>query len=175
MSAESISYTTAASPLGPLLLAWCTDGLTHINFQEGEAPITITPDWKRATADPFGAAVQLDEYFAGERQAFDLPLRPTGTAFQQQVWEVLSTIPYGQAISYGALALRIGQPQAGRAVGAANSRNPLPIVVPCHRVVGADGTLTGFRGGLHLKEFLLNLERRVLGGPAQGDLFPSCD
>ncbi len=173
MPAEPISYTRTASPQGNLLLAWGPEGLAHISFQDGDAPLAAAPDWRRADSDPFGAASQLGDYFAGRRQSFELPLRPTGTSFQLRVWEALATIPYGQTISYGALALQIGQPQARRAVGAANGRNPLPIVVPCHRVVGADGRLTGFHGGLHLKEFLLDLERRTLGGPDQGDLLKS--
>ncbi|MYN64230.1 MAG: methylated-DNA--[protein]-cysteine S-methyltransferase [Acidobacteria bacterium] len=106
---------------------------------------------------------QLVEYFDGTRRDFDLPLAPDGTAFQCQVWEELRRISYGKTISYGELARRIGKPTASRAVGAANGRNPLAIVVPCHRVVGADGTLTGYGGGLSVKQALLSLERRVAG------------
>ena len=113
------------------------------------------------------ARVQLQEYFAGVRQTFDLPLHPMGTPFQLTVWRELARIPYGATISYGELARRIGQPQAMRAVGAANGRNPLPIVLPCHRVIGADGSLTGFGGGLPTKRFLLAME----DGVARGDLF----
>jgi methylated-DNA-[protein]-cysteine S-methyltransferase len=104
------------------------------------------------------ARVQLEEYFSGNRKQFDLPLAPQGTPFQQEVWHTLATIPYGETISYAQLAQRIGKPTAMRAVGAANGRNPLPIVLPCHRVIGADGSLTGFGGGLPTKQFLLELE-----------------
>ena len=110
---------------------------------------------------------QLGEYFAGRRRTFDLPLTPEGTTFQCSVWMALRAIPYGATISYRALAERIGRPSAMRAVGAANGRNPLPIVVPCHRVIGADGSLTGFGGGLPTKRFLLELE----GALPREDLF----
>ncbi len=106
---------------------------------------------------------QLAEYFEGARRDFDLPLSPNGTAFQRRVWNELRRIPYGETISYGELARRIGKPTASRAVGATNGRNPLAIVVPCHRVIGADGTLTGYGGGLSVKQALLSLERRVAG------------
>lgn len=109
------------------------------------------------------AKQQLAEYFEGDRRDFDLPLAPDGTAFQLRVWEELRRITYGETISYGELARRIGKPTASRAVGAANGRNPLSIVVPCHRVIGADGTLIGFGGGLPVKQALLDLESRVAG------------
>ena len=112
-------------------------------------------------------AAQLEAYFNGALQAFDLPLRPVGTAFQREVWSTLAEIPYGQTWSYGDVARRIGKPQAVRAVGAANGRNPIPIVLPCHRVIGADGSLTGFGGGLPAKQLLLTLEGALPGG----DLF----
>lgn len=113
-----------------------------------------------ATAHPLlrRAARQLAEYFAGRRRAFDLPLAPQGTPFQRMVWEALLTVPYGETASYGAIARRVGRPTAVRAVGAANGANPLPIVVPCHRIVGSDGSLTGYAGGLGIKERLLELE-----------------
>lgn len=104
-------------------------------------------------------AAQLAEYFAGERQAFDLPLGPLGTSFQQRVWRALTRIPYGETRSYGELARSIGRPAASRAVGAANGRNPIPIIVPCHRVIGANGDLTGYGGGLPIKRWLLDHER----------------
>jgi methylated-DNA-[protein]-cysteine S-methyltransferase len=110
---------------------------------------------------------QIDAYFAGRLHDFDLPLDAEGNPFQQRVWRTLLKIPYGQTWSYGQLADRIGRPGAARAVGSANARNPLPIVVPCHRVIGADGKLTGYYGGVHLKAFLLKLEG---AGPAQGEL-----
>jgi methylated-DNA-[protein]-cysteine S-methyltransferase len=113
-------------------------------------------------------AAQLEEYFAGRRQTFDLPLDPVGTSFQRAAWDALRTIDYGSTVSYGEQAARMGDRRKARAVGAANGRNPISIVVPCHRVVGADGALTGFAGGLETKAWLLDHERRVLfglGGP----------
>jgi methylated-DNA-[protein]-cysteine S-methyltransferase len=109
------------------------------------------------------AVTQLTEYFAGERTAFDLPLAPAGTAFQQQAWAALREIPFGATISYGEQAKRLGDANKSRAVGAANGQNPIPIVVPCHRVVGSTGKLTGFAGGLDTKAWLLEHEQRVLG------------
>ncbi len=105
---------------------------------------------------------QLAEYFAGDRTAFDLPLAAVGTAFQRRVWDALRAIPYGETVSYGELARRIGQPTASRAVGLANGKNPISIVVPCHRVIGSNGTLTGYGGGIERKQFLLALEGRRL-------------
>ncbi|PFG29196.1 methylated-DNA--[protein]-cysteine S-methyltransferase [Paramicrobacterium agarici] len=116
-----------------------------------------------------GAARQLDEYFAGERTVFDLDLDPVGTDFEKKVWMLLRDIPYGQTRSYGELAADLGDPRLSRAVGTANGRNPLSIVVPCHRVIGADGSLTGYAGGLERKRFLLSLERD--GAPAADWLF----
>jgi methylated-DNA-[protein]-cysteine S-methyltransferase len=114
--------------------------------------------------EPFAsAAEQLAAYFCGELTAFDLPIAPAGTPFQLRVWDALRTIPYGQTLTYGQLASQIGSPAASRAVGLANGRNPISVVVPCHRVIGADGSLTGYGGGLHRKRFLLDLERAVAG------------
>jgi methylated-DNA-[protein]-cysteine S-methyltransferase len=159
-------YTYLDTPLGPLLLAGDDAGLKTINFQHGTAAIKPAAGWEVASsfpAHPLARAVrQLNEYFDGRRRRFDLALAPTGTPFQQRVWRALREIPYGETISYAELARRIGEPRAVRAVGAANGRNPLPVVVPCHRVIGSDGTLTGFRGGVHLKAGLLDLERRAL-------------
>jgi len=112
-------------------------------------------------------AAQLDEYFAGKRRAFDIPLKPEGTAFQRQVWSILQTIPYGNTITYKDIALELGNLAAIRAVGRANGSNPIPIIIPCHRVIGADGSLTGFGGGLPLKEALLKLEGVRIGEPAE--------
>lgn len=108
------------------------------------------------------AAKQLDEYFAGKRTSFDLPLEPEGTPYRKKVWQVLTEIPYGQTMTYGEIARRTGNPQASRAVGGASHHNPIPIVIPCHRVIGAGGKLTGYAGGLPRKEFLLALERNRL-------------
>lgn len=119
----------------------------------------IGSDWIADSALFTDAVAQLCAYFAGELRAFDLPLGPRGTEFQRQVWQALTTIPYGQTATYGAIATRVGRPSAFRAVGMANGRNPIPVIVPCHRVIGANGTLTGYGGGLRRKEYLLDLER----------------
>ncbi len=152
-------YALMESPLGKLLLGSDGEALTLINFQQGNGAMAPKPEWREAEA-PFREAVrQLGAYFAGELKVFDLPLAPEGTPFQRRVWEELRRIPYGKTRSYGELAGRLGMPTGARAVGAANGRNPLPVVVPCHRVIGANGALTGFYGGLFLKEALLELER----------------
>lgn len=153
-------YDYFDSPVGQLLLAADADGLRHIGFEVGRHPVWIGDDWAR-DATPFAAArAQLSAYFAGELKEFDLPLAPRGSTFQLGVWEQLRRIPYGATISYGELAQRIGDASAARAVGAANGQNPLPIVVPCHRVIGADGSLTGFGGGIATKKFLLEHEQK---------------
>ncbi len=146
------------TPIGTVLLAGDGERLTRIHFQSGPRPLRPRPQWI-ATARPFAHAVaQLNAYFAGWRTGFDLPLAPAGTEFQRRVWRALGGIAYGETISYGELARRVGNPRASRAVGLANGANPLPIVVPCHRVIGANGTLTGFGGGLPIKRALLALE-----------------
>ena len=153
-----MKYTWAESPVGRLLLAG-TDALSLIAFSRSPKSITPKPDWKLSDAPFLRQAVdQLEEYFQGIRRRFDLDLKPTGTPFQLRVLDALSTIPYGETRSYREIAAQIGRPRAVRAVGAANGRNPLPIVVPCHRVIGADGSLTGFGGGLEAKRHLLDLE-----------------
>ncbi|KAF1711232.1 cysteine methyltransferase [Pseudoxanthomonas kalamensis DSM 18571] len=164
-----IRYLHIDSPVGRLLLAAGEAGLCAIEFPSNRHPVVRGEDW-HAGENPVLLATrrQLDEYFAGQRRQFELPLSPSGTGFQRQVWAALATIPYGQTLSYAQLAARIGQPSAVRAVGAANGRNPLPIVLPCHRVIGADGSLTGFGGGLPTKRFLLQLEGALPGEP---DLF----
>ena len=151
-------YCYLPTPIGDLLLAGDNEALSLIGFPEGKMRKDPEPDWI-FNEKPFAAArQQLQEYFAGKRESFDLPLRLTGTEFQVQVLEELQRIPYGETTSYGAIAQRIGRPKAVRAVGAANGRNPLPIVIPCHRVIGSSGDLTGFGGGLDTKEALLRLE-----------------
>ncbi|MED9959536.1 MAG: methylated-DNA--[protein]-cysteine S-methyltransferase [Christensenellales bacterium] len=145
------------TPLGPMGLAEEAGSMTHVFFRGTAAPAAFREGWTPLLRE---AARQLDEYFAGARRAFALPLAPQGTPFERQVWDALRAIPYGQTLSYGELAACIGRPAAGRAVGRANGRNPLPILVPCHRVIGADGRLTGYAGGLEAKAWLLALERR---------------
>ena len=163
---------TIDSPVGPLLLAADDAGLRLIEFQSPRHPMPRGSDWREGDNDALmQARVQLKEYFGGHRRSFDLPLSPRGTTFQLSVWHALTEIPYGQTRSYGQQAARIGQPQSVRAVGAANGRNPLPIVIPCHRVIGANGSLTGFGGGLPVKQFLLRLE----GAWADDDLFAAAD
>ena len=153
-----MDYRYLDTPIGRLLLAREGRDLRLINFQRGRLP-RPDPRWHES-ADAFDDVVsQLTEYFAGRRQRFELPLAPEGTPFQQRVWRELQDVPYGVTISYGELAARIGQPTASRAVGLANGSNPLPIVIPCHRVIGANGKLTGYGGGLPIKEQLLALER----------------
>ncbi len=153
-----MDYRYLDTPVGRLLLAREERELRLINFQRSRLP-RPDPRWHERP-DAFDDVVsQLTEYFAGQRQRFELPLAPEGTPFQQRVWRELQDIPYGVTISYGQLAARIGQPTASRAVGLANGSNPLAIVIPCHRVIGANGTLTGYGGGLPIKERLLALER----------------
>lgn len=146
------------SPIGPLMLAADEDGLRHIEFRDNRHPADRA-DWQGGDNRVLRETeAQLREYFDGRRRDFDLPLAPRGTDFQLQVWHGLARIPYGATLSYAQLARRIGKPDAVRAVGAANGRNPVPIVLPCHRVIGADGALVGFGGGLPTKQFLLRLE-----------------
>lgn len=149
------------SPLGQLTLLGDGVSLTGVFMPSPKGGPTIDPSWV-ADAAPFrGVAAQLEAYFAGDRTTFDIPLSPRGTAFQLRVWSALREIPYGQTRSYRDIAVAIGAPRAMRAVGMANGRNPLSIVVPCHRVVGADGSLTGYGGGLRNKQLLLDLEQQA--------------
>jgi methylated-DNA-[protein]-cysteine S-methyltransferase len=155
-------YTSVPSPVGPLLLAADDAGLCLVEFASPRHPMHRAGDWREGDhAVLRDARRQLEAYFDGTRRGFDLPLAPRGTPFQLAVWQSLRDIPYGETISYAQLAQRIGKPNAMRAVGAANGRNPLPIVVPCHRVIGANGDLTGFGGGLPTKRFLLELEGAI--------------
>jgi methylated-DNA-[protein]-cysteine S-methyltransferase len=156
------SFTYVESPIGKLLL--CTDGEALVGLYM-DGPSDLPSELDQWTYDPGAGplpevARQLEEYFNGERREFDLPLRMHGTTFQQRVWRELMEIPYGETRSYGEQAKRIGNPNASRAVGLANGRNPIAIVVPCHRVIGADGSLTGFGGGLERKRWLLAHEER---------------
>lgn len=166
----NVVTTIVDSPVGPLSIAADGRGLRAIEFRDNRHPVRRGEDWHAGDSLLLRRArAQLGEYFAGRRRGFDLPLSPQGTPFQLSVWHALATIPYGQTLSYAGLASRLGRPGAMRAVGAANGRNPLPIVLPCHRVIGADGSLTGFGGGLPTKQFLLKLEGAL---PAEFDLFP---
>ncbi len=158
MTHRTTYWCETPSPVGPLLLAGDGTSLSLIHFQHGRRPLAPACDWIKKRA-PFDAAVrQLEEYFAGKRRSFELALEPEGTQFQRSVWGLLRAIPYGATVSYGELARRVGNPRASRAVGLANGSNPLPIVVPCHRVIGSNGSLTGFGGGLDAKRHLLALE-----------------
>ncbi|WP_305039304.1 MULTISPECIES: methylated-DNA--[protein]-cysteine S-methyltransferase [unclassified Frankia] len=155
------------SPLGPLLLVG--DGVAlcaiHMNEPDAAAP---WPDGLESDPVAFRDAIeQLEAYFMGDRTAFNVPLRPAGTPFQQAVWEAVAAIPYGATRSYAEIAAAVGRPSAFRAVGLANSRNPLPIVIPCHRVIGSSGALTGYSGGIGRKRHLLDLERRTLARDGQ--------
>lgn len=153
-------YDQLDTPIGPLLLISDGAGLVEIGLpHHGVAP-PPSPDAKASTSKLHAAARQLDEYFAGKRQQFDLPLHPSGTPFQLEVWGALLAIPYGETVSYADIARRIRRPRAVRAVGAANGANPLAIIVPCHRVIGSHGDLVGYGGGLPAKRWLLAHERR---------------
>lgn len=149
------------SPLGPLTIEGGPGGLRRLSFAGGAETLD---ERARDAATLAPVAAQLEEYFAGERRAFDLRLDLAGTPFQQQVWEHLRQIPYGTTVTYTELAQRVGRADTVRAVGAAVGRTPVPIVVPCHRVLAADGALTGYRGGLHRKQALLDLERERVTG-----------
>jgi methylated-DNA-[protein]-cysteine S-methyltransferase len=158
-----MNYANLETPIGTLLIAGDVDTIRLIGFPKNGKAQKPEPDWKQSSRGAVGEAMrQLKEYFAGRRSEFDLPLAPEGTEFQRNVWKRLQEIPYGETISYGELAKRIGNPNASRAVGAANGSNPIPIVIPCHRVIGANGKLTGFGGGLPTKEALLSLEAKQL-------------
>ena len=155
-----MNYQYLDSPVGRLRLVSDGAHLVRIEFENHQSPA----DNETSTSDPVlaAAASQLREYFEGQRQCFDLPLAPQGTPFQKSVWAALEDIPYGELRSYRDIADSIGNRAAVRAVGAANGRNPLPVVVPCHRVIGSDGSLTGFAGGLDAKTLLLKLEGAIL-------------
>lgn len=154
-------YATVSSPVGDLLLVSDGKDLIRVSMEKQKFAAEIGEDWIEKNDVPVLklAAEQLKSYFAGLLDHFDLPLAFRGTEFQNKVWSELTKIPYGQTISYGELARRVGNPQASRAVGLANGKNPIAIVVPCHRVIGANGTLTGYGGGLPRKKKLLELEQ----------------
>jgi methylated-DNA-[protein]-cysteine S-methyltransferase len=145
--------------IGTLTLVGDGAGLRHIQFEEEKRALTIEAAWERKPAFFKPLKTQLRAYFTGALKRFELPLALTGTAFQLKVWQALQEIPYGEVASYGDVAKAIGNPKAVRAVGGANARNPIPVIIPCHRVIGSDGSLTGFGGGLTTKQRLLDLER----------------
>jgi methylated-DNA-[protein]-cysteine S-methyltransferase len=151
-------YTYFDSPLEPLLLVSNGAALTHLYMMKHQHAETVQPEWQRDDGLFKDALAQLRAYFSGEVQAFDLPLELVGTEFQRRVWKALQEIPYGETRSYKDIALRIGDSAAVRAVGLANGRNPISIIVPCHRVIGANGSLTGYGGGLPRKQWLLQHE-----------------
>lgn len=165
--------TVLSSPLGPLRLVACAEGLSSMEFSSEGVAAAAPPAARDAAAEADSgvpgavlvreAAQQLGEYFAGVRRCFDLPLAPAGTEFQKRVWLALREIPFGSTLSYGELAVRVGNRNASRAVGAANGKNPIGIIVPCHRVIGTSGALTGFGGGMAAKRWLLDHEARVAG------------
>jgi len=172
VSAAISRYDFLESPVGRLLLAGADDVLMLINFPTGSQALRPRPEWVRDDAMFAQAKRQLRAYFDGTRTDFSMDVAMDGTDFQKDVWTALRQVPFGATVSYGELARRAGRPKASRAVGAANHANPLPIVVPCHRVIGSDNSLTGFGGGLETKLKLLALENPAAYGPsAQGDLF----
>ena len=158
-----MKYTYIDSPIGALLVTRDEGGVTGLDLPAARYPRRIGDDWERDDAAFDDVRTQLNEYFAGTRQQFDLPLNAQGNAFQRAVWQTLSEIPYGETTSYGKVAASIGHPDGARAVGVANGQNPIPIIVPCHRVIGADGSLTGYGGGLPAKRWLLDHEARHAG------------
>ena len=155
-------YCYCNSPIGRMLLAGMDGVLTELYFPLSAERLQIPTEWQD-DATPFAETLlQLRQYFAGKRREFDLPIAPQGTPFQERVWQELLKIPYGETASYGSIAQRIGNPKACRAVGMANRKNPIPIIIPCHRIIGKDGSLTGFGGGLSVKKHLLDLEQQSL-------------
>ncbi|CAD5199337.1 methylated-DNA--[protein]-cysteine S-methyltransferase [Pseudomonas sp. FEN] len=160
MIANRIYYDIIPSPIGPMMLVADDNGLRELRFELDSRPQTPLAGWLHAPDKLARVRTQLAEYFAGERMEFDLLLNMLGTDFQKDVWQALLTIPYGVTASYGEISQQINRPKASRAVGAANGRNPVPVIVPCHRVIGSNGSLTGFGGGLAAKQWLLAHESR---------------
>ena len=174
-----LASTIVESPLGPLTLIASPQGLRSVGWEEASIDVVSDGGWPlsgsvlvadrcSATEILRAAATQLDEYFRGLRTTFDLPLAPSGTPFQRSAWEVLRTIPFGHTMTYGEQARRLGGANKARAVGAANGRNPLSIIIPCHRVIGADGSLTGFSAGVERKAWLLRHEAAIRGPADRG-------
>ena len=158
----NLLYTIIDSPIGELLLVGDGETLHRLDMRGGRRPVPIDPSWQRDDMAFADLRRQLDEYFAGGRREFELELELHGNPFERRVWQQLLEIPYGETASYGEVARAIGAPDAPRTVGLANGRNPIAVIVPCHRVIGADGSLTGYGGGLERKRLLLDLESGVL-------------
>lgn len=154
-----MQYRLLESPIGPLLLAGDDHGIRFLLFSNGRHAAVPRPEWEPDTGLLAEAARQLTAYFKGALRHFDVPVAPDGTAFQRSVWAALQQIPYGETVSYGELARRLGNPKAVRAVGLANGANPISIIIPCHRVIGSSGALVGYGGGLATKQALIALER----------------
>lgn len=175
MKTELLAHDVCPSPIGALTIVVSDRGLRALlweNDRAGRVTVPVEPR-RRRTDLSSEVARQLSEYFAHQRTAFDVPLDPRGTPFQERVWQALREIAYGDTVSYGEQARRLGDAGLARAVGAANGRNPISIIVPCHRVVGANGSLTGFAAGLDAKRFLLNLEGAAVVRPATKDAIPT--
>ncbi len=164
MTTPNITYARFESPIGTLLTIAADDALTHLHMESGKYAPSVPSTWQNAPDAPVHLQTQreLNEYFSGKRTSFSVKLAPRGTPFQQAAWAALCEIPFGETRSYGAQALAIGNPKAVRAIGAANGRNPIAIIIPCHRVIGASGTLTGYAGGIEKKHFLLRHEGILL-------------
>lgn len=158
-----MKYSYLETPLGDVLATRDERGITGLDLPRSRYPRRVRDDWERDDAAFDDIRTQLGEYFAGERQEFDLPLNLGGSPFQTLVWNALIDIPYGETTSYGKVAVAIGHPDGPRAVGLANGQNPVPIIVPCHRVIGANGALTGYGGGLDAKRWLLDHEAKHAG------------
>jgi methylated-DNA-[protein]-cysteine S-methyltransferase len=156
-------FSVIDSPIGDLLVVGDDANFTGLYLPTGRRPMRPSPSWERDDSAFGEVRRQLTEYFTGDRRTFDLPLSPAGTPFQRRVWAALCQIPYGETTSYGKIAAGLGLPDAARAVGLANGQNPIAIIVPCHRVIGADGSLTGYGGGLPAKQWLLAHEARHAG------------
>jgi methylated-DNA-[protein]-cysteine S-methyltransferase len=176
-ASSPLAITIVGSPLGPLTLLASPEGLRRVGWDEDSSDVASSVDNLQASAVARAsgtasilraATAQLEEYFRGVRTTFDLPLDPPGTPFQRSAWEVLRTIPFGHTMTYGEQARRLGGANKARAVGAANGRNPLPIIVPCHRVIGADGSLTGFSSGVERKAWLLRHEAALRDSADRG-------
>ncbi len=155
---EQVYYRYVDTPIGRLMLAGTDRGLMRIEFEKAKTTFGPRPEWRETTTELSEAARQLTDYFNGDRREFDLSLDAAGTEFQHETWAALRRIPFGETATYAEIANSIGRPKAVRAVGSANARNPLPIVVPCHRVIGSDGSLTGFAAGTDVKRVLLGIE-----------------